>query len=64
MKKILIIFLFLSANLNAQDFKLEKIIEGLDKPWSLSFIDSQNLFVTENRKYKICEFKRKKNKKS
>ena len=64
MKKILIIFLFLSANLNAQDFKLEKIIEGLDKPWSLSFVDSQNLFVTEKPgNIKFVNLKEKKTKK-
>ena len=47
MKKILIIFLFLFTNLNAEDFKLERIIKGLQNPWSLSFIDSQNLIITE-----------------
>ena len=44
MKKILIyffnFFLFLLANAYAQEFKLEKVIvDGLNKPWSLSFID-------------------------
>ena len=43
MKKLLIIFLLFFTNLNADDFKLEKIIEGFDRPWSLSFIDYQNL---------------------
>ena len=47
MKKILIIFLLLFTNLNAANFKLEKIISGLDGPWSLSFIDNQKLIVTE-----------------
>ncbi len=47
MKKILLIFLFIFTKVNADDFKLEKIIEGFQKPWSLSFIDSQNLLVTE-----------------
>ena len=41
MKKILIIFLLLFTNLNAANFELEKIISGLDGPWSLSFIDNQ-----------------------
>jgi len=47
MKKILIIFLLLFNNLSANDFKLEKVIEGFDRPWSLTFINSQNLFITE-----------------
>ncbi len=47
MRKILIIFLFLFTNLSADDFKLEKIIEGFNSPWSLTFIDSQNFLVTE-----------------
>ena len=47
MKKLLIILILFSTNLNASDFKLEKIIKGLDSPWSLSFVDEQNLFITE-----------------
>tara|TARA_B100000886_G_scaffold161028_1_gene109761 strand:- start:128 stop:1183 length:1056 start_codon:yes stop_codon:yes gene_type:complete len=47
MKKILIISLLLFTNLNAANFKLEKIISGLDGPWSLSFIDNQKLIITE-----------------
>ena len=47
MKKILIIIFLLFTNLNAANFKLEKIISGLDGPWSLSFIDNQKLIVTE-----------------
>ena len=47
MKKLLIIFLFLFTNLSADDFKLERVIKGFDSPWSLTFIDSQNLLVTE-----------------
>ena len=47
MKKILIIFLLLFNNLSANDFKLEKVIEGFDRPWSLTFINNQNLLVTE-----------------
>ena len=61
MKKLLIIFLLLFTNLSADDFKLEKIIKGFDSPWSLTFIDNQNLLVTEKTwKYKIYKFKRKK----
>ena len=47
MKKLLIIFLLFFTNLSADDFKLEKIIKGFDRPWSLSFIDYQNLLITE-----------------
>ena len=41
MKKILIIYLLFFTNSIAEDFKLERIIEGFDNPWSLTFIDSQ-----------------------
>ena len=47
MKKLLIIYLLLSTNLSADDFKLERIIKEFDSPWSLTFIDSQNLLITE-----------------
>ena len=48
MKKILIIFFLLTTNLNASNFKLEKIIKGLDSPWSLSFIDDQASTLQKN----------------
>ena len=47
MRKILIISLFFFTNLSATDFKLEKIIQGFDNPWNLTFIDSNNLLITE-----------------
>ncbi len=47
MKKILIIFLLFFTNLSANDFKLERITKGFENPWSLTFIDSQNLILTE-----------------
>ena len=47
MKKLLSIFLLLFTNLSAEDFKLEKIVQGFDSPWSLTFIDNRNLLVTE-----------------
>ena len=50
MKKILIlfsIFFYFCTNLYAQEFKLEKIVNGLDKPWSLSFIDNNRVLITE-----------------
>ena len=48
MKKIFIfIFFFISFNLHAQEIKLEKIVDTFDKPWSLSFIDEENIIITE-----------------
>ena len=50
MKKILIffsIFFYFSTNLFSQEFKLEKVVDGLDEPWSLSFIDAENIIFTE-----------------
>ena len=47
MKKLLILFLLLFTNLSAEYFKLNKIIQGFDSPWSLTFLDSQNILVTE-----------------
>ncbi len=47
MKKILIIYLLFFTNLYADGFKLEKIVKGLERPWSLSFIDTQNLLISE-----------------
>ena len=48
MKKIFIfIFFFISFNLYAQEIKLEKIVDSFDKPWSLSFIDEENIIITE-----------------
>ena len=48
MKK-LIIFLFLLnfSNLYSSDLKFEKIFDDLNKPWSLSFIDRNNVLITE-----------------
>ncbi len=47
MKKVLVIFLLLFKDLSADDFKLERVIKGFESPWSLTFIDSQNLLITE-----------------
>ena len=50
MKKILIvssIIFHLSINVYAQEFKLKKVVDGLDEPWSLSFIDTENILFTE-----------------
>ncbi len=48
MKKLFIlIFFFISSNICASEIKLEKIVDSLDKPWSLSFIDNENIIFTE-----------------
>ena len=50
MKKIttfLIVILIQSINLKAEDFKLNKIISGLDKPWSLTFKNQNEILITE-----------------
>ena len=48
MKKLIIfLFFFAFSNLYALEIKLEKIVDGLDKPWSLSFTDQENIIFTE-----------------
>ena len=49
MKKIIIfiLFFFTSINLYASELKFEKIIDNLNNPWSLSFIDNENIIFTE-----------------
>ncbi len=48
MKKTLIfLFFFNFSILNGSEIKLEKIIDGLSKPWSLSFINQENIIFTE-----------------
>ena len=50
MKKIIlitIIFLIHSIQISAYEPKLQKVIDGLDGPWSLSFIDDHTVLVTE-----------------
>ena len=48
MKKLFIlIFFFISSNICASEIKLEKIVEDLDKPWSLTFVDKDNIIFTE-----------------
>ncbi len=46
-KLIIILFFFGFSNLYALEIKLEKIADGLKKPWSHSFIDQKNLIITE-----------------
>ncbi len=48
MKKLLIFLFFFSfTNLYATEIKLDKIIDGLNKPWSLSFINKEKIIFTE-----------------
>ena len=48
MKKLFIFLFFLSfPNLYALEIKLEKIVDRLDKPWSLSFINQESVIFTE-----------------
>ena len=50
MKKIiffLIIILFQTLNLKAEDFKLNQIISGLNSPWSLTFKNQNEILITE-----------------
>ena len=50
MKKIiLIIYFFWLSNLFGLEVKLEKIVEGMNKPWSLSFIDDTSIIYTEKQ---------------
>ena len=48
-KTILIIYFFWLSNLFGLEVKLEKIVEGMNKPWSLSFIDDTSIIYTEKR---------------
>jgi len=47
MKKIIFVYFILLNSLFAEDFKLNKIIDNLDKPWSISFINENNILLTE-----------------
>ena len=48
-KIILIIYLLSISNLFCFDVKLEKIVEGMNKPWSLSFINQKSILFTEKK---------------
>ena len=48
-KVILIIYFFLFSNLYGFELKLEKIVEGMDRPWSLSFINETSILYTEKK---------------
>ncbi len=49
MKKIFIfvLFYFLFIHVHASEIKFEKIVKGLNDPWSLSFIDNEKILFTE-----------------
>ena len=48
MKKLIIfLFLFTFSNSYSSEIQFEKIFDDLNKPWSLSFIDKENLIITE-----------------
>ena len=49
MKKIVIslLFYFFYTHLYASEIKFEKILSGLNSPWSLSFIDNKKIIFTE-----------------
>jgi quinoprotein glucose dehydrogenase len=50
MKKIILfihIFLFLNSHVLSKEPNLKQVINGLDRPWSLSFINKNLLIVTE-----------------
>ena len=50
MKKLIIfLFIFNFTNLYSSDLKFEKISDDLNKPWSLSFIDKENVIITEKK---------------
>ena len=62
MKKLFIfLFLFTFSNLQSSEIKFEKIFDDLNKPWSLSFIDKENVLITEKAgKLLILNLKNKK----
>ena len=49
MKKIFIslLFYFVFINLYASEIKFEKIVDGLNNPWSLSFVNEEKIIFTE-----------------
>ena len=50
MKKIILvtfIFFIQSTQISAYEPKLQKVVDGLDGPWSLSFINDYTVLVTE-----------------
>ena len=46
-KIVIILILFFFNSLNATEIKFERIISNLNQPWSISFIDEENIIFTE-----------------
>ena len=44
---IFLLFYFVSINLYASEIKFEKIVDGLNNPWSLSFVNEEKIIFTE-----------------
>ena len=42
-----LLFYLTFVHLHASEVKFEKIIDGLNNPWSLSFIDNEKIIFTE-----------------
>ncbi len=46
-KLVIFLFLFTFSNLYSSEVKFEKIFDDLKSPWSFSFIDKENVIITE-----------------
>ena len=47
-KSLITLFVLFSATFaNASEYKLEQVLPNLVKPWGISFIDNQNVLVTQ-----------------
>ncbi len=46
-KIVIILILFFFNSLNATEIKFERIVSNLNQPWSISFIDEENIIFTE-----------------
>ena len=44
---ILIFFMIQTLNLRSESLKLNKIISGLNSPWSFTFINKNEILITE-----------------
>ena len=59
---IIVLFIFFCTNLKATEFNLKKIL-NLNEPWGSSFINENELLITEKSgKIKIINLKKKRNK--
>ena len=58
---VIIFFIFFYSNLNATEFNLKKIL-NLNEPWGSSFINEDELLISEKSgKIKIINLKKKNN---